>query len=54
MAVHSPDATARFRGSLVDDRMFAIDVTEWGLDDLLKESRLRRTPISLTPQNRCA
>ena len=37
--IRSPDRTARFRGSLVDDKMFAIDVQEWGLDDLLKERR---------------
>jgi hypothetical protein len=37
--VHSPDANAKFRGSLVDDAMFAIDVAEWGLDDLVGEAR---------------
>jgi hypothetical protein len=35
----NPDASARFRGSLVDENMFAIDVKEWGLDDLLSEYR---------------
>ena len=35
----NPDPAARFRGSLVDENMFAIDVKEWGLDDLLSEYR---------------
>jgi hypothetical protein len=35
----NPDPLARFRGSLVDENMFAIDVKEWGLDDLLSEYR---------------
>ena len=29
----NPDPAAEFRGSLVDDKMFAIDVTEWGMAD---------------------
>ncbi|MGH3054152.1 MAG: hypothetical protein ACRDL7_04140 [Gaiellaceae bacterium] len=41
-AVSQPDPTARFRGSLVDPKMFAIDVNEWGLDNLLAEYRDRR------------
>lgn len=32
-----PDKSAPFRGSLVDPRMFAIDVNEWGERDLYKE-----------------
>lgn len=39
-----PATPANFRGSLLDDRMFAIDVNEWGLDNLLEESRRRREP----------
>ena len=38
----NPDPAARFRGSLVDENMFAIDVNEWGLDDLLSEYRASR------------
>jgi hypothetical protein len=38
----NPDPAARFRGSLVDENMFAIDVKEWGLDDLLSEYRTCR------------
>jgi len=40
--ISHPDPKARFRGSLVDDKMFAIDVNEWGLDNLMREYRLRR------------
>jgi predicted nucleotidyltransferase len=41
-AVKNPDPQAAFRGSLVDDNMFAIDVREWGLADVLQEYRARR------------
>ncbi len=47
-AVGHPNPKADFRGSLVDDCMFAIDVQEWGLRDLLaqyREDRLRGIPI---------
>ena len=37
-AIANPDPQAKFRGSLVDDRMFAIDVNEWGLEDLFKNT----------------
>lgn len=40
----APNTDANFRGSLLDERMFAIDVNEWGLDNLLEESRARREP----------
>jgi hypothetical protein len=40
--VLQPDGQGKFRGSLVDDNMFAIDVKEWGLDDVLEEYRSRR------------
>lgn len=40
--IANPDRCARFRGSLIDDKMFAIDVKEWGMDDLLAELRERR------------
>jgi hypothetical protein len=35
------DGEFRFRGSLVDDKMYAIDVNEWRLDDILSEYRER-------------
>jgi nucleotidyltransferase DUF2204 len=41
-SVLRPHPDARFRGVLVDDRMFAIDVSEWGLANTLEESRIRR------------
>jgi hypothetical protein len=36
-----PNRSAKFRGTLIDDAMFAIDVEEWGLEDLLAEKRAR-------------
>ena len=45
---NNPDA--RFRGSLVDDNMFSIDLHEWGLDNILEEYRSKRlskiSPVS--------
>ncbi len=41
-AVGKPNRRAEFRGSLVDDNMFAIDVEEWNLANLLEEKRLER------------
>jgi hypothetical protein len=43
-ALDQPDKQAPFRGSLIDDNMFAIDVKEWGLADLLKQYRRQREP----------
>ena len=37
-----PDPDARFRGSLVDENMFAIDINEWKLANLLEETRRKR------------
>lgn len=34
-----PNQGIQFRGSLIDEKMFAIDVTEWGKRDVLKEYR---------------
>src|SRR6266849_1953669 len=47
--LRSPDPKARFRGSLIDDKMFAIDVNDWGLDDLFNECRARHPKISAPP-----
>ncbi len=41
-AVSHPNPAAKFRGSLVDDKQFAIDVNEWGLANLVEEYRERR------------
>ena len=41
-AVQNLNSDAKFRGSLVDDNMFAIDVNEWELPNLLAERREQR------------
>lgn len=41
-ALSHPNPQAKFRGSLIDDKMFAIDVKEWGMPNLLSEYRARR------------
>ena len=38
----SPTPDAPFRGSLIDEKMFAIDVAEWGFANLLAEMRKQR------------
>jgi predicted nucleotidyltransferase len=43
-AVKNPDPNARFRGSLIDENQFAIDMKEWRLDNILAEFRNRRIP----------
>jgi hypothetical protein len=40
----SPSPQVSFRGSLIDEKMFAIDVQEWGLENLLQEKRELREP----------
>lgn len=39
-----PNREAPFRGSLLDEKMFAIDVQEWGMANLLQETRDLRQP----------
>jgi hypothetical protein len=39
--IQHPNPDASFRGSLVDDNMFSIDVKDWGLPDLEAEYRAR-------------
>jgi hypothetical protein len=52
--VLEPDGQGRFRGSLIDDNMFAIDVKEWGLDDVLDEYRSRRlSRVGIIPDRLC-
>jgi hypothetical protein len=41
-AIRRPNPQAPFRGSLVDDYMFAIDVNEWEMENLMEERRNRR------------
>jgi hypothetical protein len=33
-----------FRGSLIDEKMFSIDMKEWGMENLLREQREHRQP----------
>jgi hypothetical protein len=40
--IEHPDPKAEFRGSLLDERMFAIDVQEWGMKDMLGQARKHR------------
>jgi hypothetical protein len=42
--LQSPPGSLPFRGSLIDDKMFAIDVREWGMENLLEENRSQREP----------
>lgn len=51
--ISSQNATAKFRGSLVDDNMFAIDVKEWGLHNLLRETRGKSVRIRGPVAERC-
>ena len=44
----SPAEQPGFRGSLIDERMFAIDVQEWGMENLLEDRREQREP-KITP-----
>ena len=51
--VQHPPADAPFRGSLVDDNIFSIDVKDWGLEDIesgYRERRLARTPAANAQQ----
>jgi len=50
--LRQPKPAAQFRGMLIDDIMFAIDVEEWGLQDLLAEQRARRPQINPKPHKR--
>ena len=34
-----PDPNASFRGSLIDENMFAIDVKEWGMENVIEQYR---------------
>jgi hypothetical protein len=41
----APSERGKFRGSLVDDAMFAIDVEEWGLENVLSDYQKRTARI---------
>jgi hypothetical protein len=53
-AVKDPDPRARFRGSLIDENQFAIDMREWRLDDLLTEYRARRSGKMVSSTIECS
>jgi hypothetical protein len=40
--VQHPDHKAPFRGTLVDENIFSIDIKNWGLDDLQSQYRARQ------------
>lgn len=44
-----PNQALEFRGSLIDEKMFAIDVLEWGKRNILEERRRYAKRISRTP-----
>ena len=44
----SPTSKTDFRGSLLDEKMFAIDVKEWGMQNLVEEYRARRGMDAVT------
>ena len=49
--ISRPHPDAKFRGSLVDENMFAIDLNEWKLANLLEETReMRMAKIRGTPE----
>ena len=43
-ALQLPAQSAAFRGSLLDEKMFAIDMKEWGMENLLQQQRDQREP----------
>ena len=43
-SLDSPVSNGAFRGSLIDEKMFAIDVYEWGLENLFEQNRQQREP----------
>ena len=40
--IKQPDRKAPFRGSLVDENIFAIDMKDWGLEDIQSQYRGRQ------------
>ena len=50
----NPNPRAHFRGSLLDENMFAIDVHEWGMANLIERQRAIRESNNLTPRKELA
>lgn len=51
--IQHPNSDARFRGSLVDDNIFSIDMKDWGLPDIEAEYRaraLQKRPGGIRPR----
>ncbi len=51
--VQHPDPKAPFRGSLVDEHMFSIDIQDWGLEDVqagYRSRQLQKQPAGMTPK----
>jgi len=42
--LENPNSEAPFRGSLIDERMFAIDAFEWNLENLIEKYRAQAQP----------
>jgi Nucleotidyl transferase of unknown function (DUF2204) len=54
-AISHPNSQQEFRGSLIDPCMFAIDVEEWGLENILDRYRAaRKTTIVMPAEASCA
>ena len=49
--VRSHNPRSSFRGSLIDDKMFAIDVNEWGFENLLEQCQEKSTKIRVEPRS---
>lgn len=50
--VQHPDPSAVFRGSLVDENIFSIDVKDWGLENV--QSQYRKRALQKGPQSETA
>jgi hypothetical protein len=54
-AIEEPWPKAQFRGSLIDEYMFAIDVAEWGMENLVdRYRRLRQNAIPAASEDTAA
>ncbi len=53
-SIANPNLKENFRGSLIDELMFAIDMQEWGLKNVLAEYRMRAPKIALATLAPCA
>jgi len=53
--IEHPDPKAQFHGSLIDEKMFAIDAAEWGLENLVEQFRaMRKKKIALACEDSAA